>query len=197
MNRSIKVAQQVFLLLILTIALTSCLRHTVKLDRTPSYPVGQKIPLHVELRLTESFRNSAYVLGLNRFSMGEGLSENAKLLAEALFERVSVSTAEAMASTEAEAVLIPRLVEIMRTTRRESETLLDVEWLLRDPAGEAIWIGTIRGESRGSFGNVYTFDKHLNENFDMASYALFRETYERMSSSPEIRNYANQLRKSK
>ena len=186
MNNSIKVFLQFCVLFVLIIATSGCSPIVIiEIEKYISYPVLKKIPLKIELLLTEKFRSSGDVSYGRKYVIGRGLSENAKVLAEALFEHVTVTSSEAAVPTKAEAVLIPSLLAFRSTIPNllwnDSKTILDIKWSLRDPDGKILWVSTIRGEGHGPYNKKY---------IQMVIDDLFQKTFQRMSSSPEIRNYA-------
>jgi NADH dehydrogenase/NADH:ubiquinone oxidoreductase subunit G len=72
---------------------------------------------------------------------------------------------------------------------RPSITTIVLEWKLEDKENNLIWIDTVKGEVRTAEPNK---DEDANR---MLLSDLFRNSFQAMKSSPEIRKFADALKK--
>jgi len=84
----------------------------------------------------------------------DALERNSLALARHVFGDVSQAAPSSAEPAAAEAVLSPQLLYFVRTTPAsgpaESIIAIKVEWVLRRPDGQLIWVQTVGGESRGT-----------------------------------------------
>ena len=167
--------------------------------REMTFPERAKIPLNVELRLSADFR-AAKKEKPKRYTitLGEALSIGAVEVARSLFAHVEES--QSSRQDVVDAVLTPKFVFLENAAgmwaRNEAVTTIAVEWVFEDSEGNVIWAQTITGEARGMAGyggGKKRWDKMLQKRVDECIEDLFNRTYEELSSSPEIGEYAKNV----
>jgi hypothetical protein len=163
------------------------------------YEKSKKIPLQIELLIPKSF--STYEgqqwdsAGVFRFPLGEILSENAKIMTKALFQKVNVVLGDKVeAVPHVQAILTPRAVSFRRSTVAVAfatqETAIAVEWKLTNLHNDIIWINTVEGIGKEVAGNMFTYKEHMHTRLQAAVDALFKNSFKSISASPEIKQYA-------
>lgn len=164
------------------------------------YRQKEKIRLHVELHLSDNFRNakSERASGLDKviIPLGDNLSVNAEFLASAVFTGVAVVKDGAGSVRErVDAVLTPRMISSQRVApirgyvRQPWRIAVILEWVLKDPGSNLIWVDTITAE--GKVSELSSSGEENRKNLiETLIQDLFRKSYEAISSSPEIRNFA-------
>lgn len=170
----------------------------------PTHPVAgyvstSKTPLNVELRLSEELRaakwkgtraGDTFVIPL-----GEALAKNAEVVARELFANVVVTngtTGPAQAGVDA--VLTPRMVSAEQTmviwAFEEQVLTVMLEWILKDPQGNLVWVDTVKGEGETNMGTVFTGISNGQERVKKMLEDLFHKSFQVMSSSRAIRDFA-------
>jgi hypothetical protein len=158
-----------------------------------------KIPLSVVLQVTDELRDAKSVRkeGRNVFIMplGGNLAVNAELLAQALFTTVQVGNNGTVdLAGAADPILTPKFISSVRIisgfpVEFEYKIAVVLEWTLTDADGNIIWLDTIIGEGRLTdyVANSAEMTRLLLE----AMFSdLFHKSYQALSSSPEIRKFA-------
>ncbi len=190
---------------LLALVLTGCI--TVFHDRVirdlgnPAieYPERDEIDLNVELRLTDEFSNSTWEgesFGYTfRLSLEKTLSKNAEIVAKDVFQDVVITKgATEVGKIGVGAILTPRVVFVRWSWpmwRWEIvEIVIHMEWTLTDLEGELIWIDTVEGVGKAEKGNIFTNKKCAQRWIQEAIVDLFLKTFDALSSSPEIREFA-------
>jgi hypothetical protein len=161
-------------------------------------PQRDKIDLKVALCLTEELRNAKWekkkMGDTYTLPLGEAFSLNAEMVARALFSNVLV-TNNATNSVEAwvDTILTPRMVSVQLTRPlfiwEESKIAVIFEWSLKDVKGDIIWVDTITGVGKGTIKR-YSKDSAM-EAVEMLLEDLFQKSFQVMSSSMEIRRFAD------
>lgn len=123
------------------------------------YAPQKKIDLTVGVRVTEDLKKAKWESEQWKMEIpiGTWVAPNAKRLAEQVFARVvDVDGKVPTVGSGVDAVLTPRVVFINRTLGAtsvgDSHIAVKVEWELRTPSGDPIWIETTSGEGVGSSG---------------------------------------------
>jgi len=187
-------------LLVASVLLAAC-THVYQMPEQPvtGYAAGAPIPLAVELRLSEEFRTADWrdsLLGETYvMPLGPALTKNAKALARKLFRSARITnSATAPTPPGVAATLTPRVALVERrmgaTAFGDQVVTVKIEWTLRDPSGNVIWIDTVRGEGRGHTGNLFTHMQNTKEQIAQVFDQLFRNAAEVIATSPEIRAFA-------
>ena len=130
--------------------------------------------------------------------MGNNLVENSEAVARVIFQSVIVRDKVTGPDDQTiDATLVPRLVFVERTFGRwawsDVTATIQVEWTLKDEEGAIVWIETIAGDATGPNGNTFTFISKTEELFWAAITDLFRKSYEVLSTSTEIRDFAHSI----
>ncbi len=169
-----------------------------------NYPTTNKIPLSVELRLTDELRAAQWV----RESMGSTfvmplggvLSDHAKSMSRRLFAKVTVTEKNVpdSAPVGGDAALSVKPVAIERsigaTAFGDSVLTVALEWTLTDSNGQLVWVDTIKGQGVRNSGNVFTHKSNASNQIEDMVKDLFEKSYTAISNSPEIRSLARRPR---
>lgn len=167
-----------------------------------NYLAAEKIPLSVELRLTDELRAAQWV----RKSMGSTfvmplgvvLSDHAEAMSRRLFSKVTVTKNNVpdSAPVDSDAVLSIKPVAIERslgaTAFGKSILTVILEWTLTDSNGQLVWVDTIKGQGVKNSGNVFTHKSNASAQIEAMIKDLFEKSYQAISNSPEIRSLASQ-----
>jgi len=186
------------------IALTACLllaacAHVWKLPITPvTYPAAEKIQAHVHLMITDEFKQISWEAMISPMDkgvirLGDELVRESERLARAVFAEVTVVTSSSSPpAAPTEAVLIPKVVSFERTQPTtifgQQTTTLEVEWRLKGPTGDTLWVDTIKGESTTKMGSNHK--KSAGVQVQAAFDQLFGDAFTSMTSSPDLRRLA-------
>ena len=182
------------------LALAGC-THVYHPPKEPvrGYASTNKVPLTVELYLSDELRAAKWerqVMGDTfRVPLGEAFARNAEVVAREAFSEVVVTNGAAgPGKTGCGAVLIPRMVvaeENMAAWAFGSETLtVLLEWTLKNVQGNTVWVDTIKGEGEAHAGNVFTHSSNAEQRVKAMVEDLFRKSFQAMSSSRAIREFA-------
>lgn len=165
------------------------------------YPTADKIPLSIELRLTDELRAAQWYrktsLG-DKFVMplGAVLSDHAETMSRQLFSKVTVTKGNVPASApvDGDAVLLVTPVAVERslgaTAFGDSILTVILEWTLTDSNGQLIWVDTVKGQGVRKSGNIFTHKSKASDQIEAMVLDLFEKSYQEISSSPEIRSFA-------
>jgi hypothetical protein len=145
------------------------------------------------LYLDEKFRNAKWENEPNGFEanvieLGENFTINAKKLANTIFSDVVVITSpDELSKAQGDVILKPE-VKSSKQNRpyiawNDSTLTVIMEWLLKDRENNLLWVNTIQGEGVARVGK----DK---ERLQSLINDLFPKSYDSITSSPEIKNYA-------
>lgn len=162
-------------------------------------PSATKIPLNVGLVLTDEFKASKW----ERSSMGdtfvmpigENLARNSEALAKQTFSNVTVAKSQNGFSTaNVSAILTPRLAALDQNQAAwafgKSTLVVILEWEMRTPDGDLIWVDSVKGEGKNSGGNSFTHAGQAEERIEQAVDMLFASSYQTISKSKEIKRFA-------
>ena len=195
-----------FLILVGTSCLTNGCTVTYNVPiESVDFPKINKIDMAVELYLSEELCNSKwekkkfgdhYILPI-----GSSLCINSEAVAKALFSKVqTVRNKKIGSSIDADAVLIPNLSVIERdrpsTIFSDQTTTILFTWALNDTKGDPIWLTTIRGEGKGPMGHPLSKDAG-REQIEMVLNDVFQQSFDEMSASHLIREFATEQLKSR
>lgn len=175
--------------------ITGCAQIVYDIPNEPvSHPQINKLNLRVGLSLSEELRRAKWErpgYGIT-VTVGETLTLNAEVMAHALFSSVVAVTNNTIEPVEArvEAVLTPRMVSFVRTQLAsphfgEQISTIILKWTLKDVKGNMIWVDTIAGEGRGKGTH-----RKAEEQIEALVEDLFQKSFQAISSSPEIREFA-------
>ena len=161
-------------------------------------PRVDRLPLLVELQLGDSLCEATWEKRLPansvRMSVGSALCRNARVVATALFSEVwDPSRVTGERPNTIDALLLIELIAVERTRPvsgfGEQSTLLRVQWALLDGNERLIWVGTATGEGKSPMG-YFRAEKNAAKQLTTAVHEAFRRSFEQMSASPEIRDLA-------
>lgn len=165
-----------------------------------AYQQTERINLSVELSLTEEFRTAKSERMQDQetiiFPLGDNLVVNAETLARAIFADVSIVTDNSdVKQKQVDAVLVPRMVSSQRLSpisafvKQPYKIAVVLEWTMKDREDNLIWLDTVTAE-----GKVFELGFNREENRKKLITSLienlFQNSYDALSSSPEIRNLA-------
>ena len=167
------------------------------------YTPGAKIPLSVEVRITPELtaaKSEREVMGAKYLiPLGESLASNTREMSRRLFENTTftVSNADAPPLAGVDAVLIPKLelAENAIAAMAFSEAILTVmlEWTCLDgKTGKRVFVQTVSGEGKGRMGTAFSHKQRAKERIEAALNELFRNSFEALKASPEIKRLAQQ-----
>jgi len=168
------------------------------------YPPVAKSDLKIELRITDDLRKAQCEWELSgetwQLPLGPQFALNSEALARHLFSDVVVkNSADAQPDAGADAVLVPRLVTVDRAAGMsafsESKISGALEWSLKSAKGDIVWIDTIKGEGKNKTGTLFVYKEHMREGARMMLTDVFNKSFQAMSSSPEIRDFAASRKK--
>jgi hypothetical protein len=154
-----------------------------------------------ELQLIDSLCESKWEKKTPGYSVqmliGSGLCRNARAVAVSLFSEVwdpSRGTGERPDTIDA--LLSIELIAIERTRPisgfGDQSTLLRVRWTLLDGNKKLIWVGTATGEGHSRMG-YFSAKKNATKQLTTAVHEAFRSSFDLMSASPEIREFASRV----
>jgi hypothetical protein len=165
--------------------------------------VSKKIPLNVELRLTDEYRDAKWEYSLmgstSRLPFGEHLVTNTVELAKSLFSEVIITTPTgpnglaAPMPARCSAILLPRLVYVDITRRFDSYTTMALEWSLYDSSKKLVWVDSFRSEVKGLIEGVKDNKSMVQRQFDLLLEGLLKQSGQAMLSSPEIREFVESV----
>jgi hypothetical protein len=193
------------MLLFLFICLTGC-THTWELSNIEpeSYPEIDKLNMRVGLKLTAELLSAEYKWGggvSDRFiiPLGEIMSMNAQRLAHSLFSSVTtIQDSSASSGEKVDLILTPRVVSVEASRpisgRQDAHTTIILEWTLTDMNGNLIWMKTFsERQSYPTRGEEFHGGNNTINSLKSIISALFNNSYQAMSTSKEIRDYANSI----
>ncbi len=162
--------------------------------------VAAKMPLAVELRLDQPYRNArwsmTYMGSTTAIPLGPQLVTNTVECAQSVFQTVTVTTAGTNGAAEplasrAAAVLIPRLVYVdVSGNWMKDPITMALEWTLLDSSRRLVWVDSYRAEIREPVEGVKGAKNILQRRFDTVLEDLFKQSRDTMLNSVEIRRFS-------
>ena len=172
--------------------IAGCATAAPRILHLPTYPTAPRIPAHVEVRLTRQFADYEFrESGASGFDpkIGAVLCSHAEALANAVFERVTVSRAPAPPAA-ADAVMTPTIITVRRTRPAadadDAHGIMEIGWRVEDARGRLVWVGTSKGEATGPFGTVFMRSSQMEAQLRQMLDRAFRHAYDLMIASPEL-----------
>ena len=163
--------------------------------------IDLRVLLVLDPALERSVFHTVYAWGVvPALPLGENLKRNLPLVARAAFREATVgSESDSVNEAGADAVLIARLVWAgdkggIANWHDRTSTIV-IEWTLKDLERHVIWADTATGAVKGRMGLRNRMNHLANERFRVALDGVYQKSYESLSSSPVIRDYANSIRK--
>jgi hypothetical protein len=176
---------------------------TTKLKATSlgSYPPSNKIPLSVELRMSDEYRKATWsqtILGMkSNIAFGDALTLNTEEFVRGVFAQCLTTSARENAPLAAgtKVAVVPQVTEVSAVIPggglSKIVTTLAVEMALLDGSGKTIWIESFKTESRGATkSSSMKVNKHFQERFDFMIKDVFQQAFSALSNSPEIKRFA-------
>jgi hypothetical protein len=167
------------------------------LDNTPlkTWPAHEKIPTTIALQLNDLFTHyqcGHAMMGVHFvYPLGRLLEVNSEDMAGKIFARVLVKQNEVSSLAGVRAILTPEVAGFEHSTVATAfdtvEISLDVKWTLSDPEGKIIWVRTVRGTGRSTFGNSLTYKDEGRRRVAELMVNLFTRSMEEISAAPEVR----------
>ncbi|MFO0795297.1 MAG: hypothetical protein U0586_14700 [Candidatus Brocadiaceae bacterium] len=193
------------LLLFLTTVFAGC-AHVYKCPTQPIQLNQQidKIPLNIELVQSNELRTAQWekhsMGDVFRIPLGDAFLLNTESVAQKLFSSVIVTQSKSGRNNAGvEAILIPRMVLADRTfgvtAFGDSILTFMLEWKMEDLNGNTIWVDTIKREGKEKTGNVFTNTSNAKKQIETCLTELFQKSFQTISSSPEIREFARKTGK--
>jgi hypothetical protein len=160
------------------------------------YPPTDRVPLRIDLRLTDDLGAAKYERGPESFSVGEALCQNAEPVARPVFEEVRVTRGPAAGpAAPVEASLTPRVLRIDRNepmwATSEQTTTASLEWtLVAVPSGRTIWVNSFTGAGKSAKAPGMSRQEGARQQGSALLKDLFGQIHTALISSPEIRAFA-------
>lgn len=192
-------------LVLLVVSLASCTHvYDIPVHTVTTYPQHEKVALKVALQLSDELRNAKW----ERKSMGdtwiiplgEHLSHNAEMMTGNLFANVVVmQKATGVSQDRVDAVLTPKMIFAEQSVGiwawSEAVLAIALEWTLQSVDGAVVWVDTIKGESKGAGGNVFTHKARAEERIKMLIDDVFQQSFQAMASAQAIKDFSDRKRK--
>ncbi len=171
--------------------------YNVPVDPISGYPDKEKIHLKVAVLLSQELRDAKFERrgGGDTWliPLGEPLSENSAEVARHVFSDVVVSSSSSDSEIDGvDAILVPTMqlaATTFRSRGQDQATTVMFKWHLKDPAGNTIWVETIRSEAKS--GGLPFAKDGLKQRIQALNEDLFHKSFDAMNSSQEIREFAN------
>jgi hypothetical protein len=176
---------------------------TMKLKATSlgSYPPSNKIPLSVELRMSDKYRKATWsetILGFkSNVEFGNTLTLNTEECVRGTFAGCVTTSAPEGAPLAAgtKFAVVPQVTEVSVVIpgggMSKIVTTLAVEMALLDDKGKPVWIETFKTESRGAIeGTSMKPEKNIQMRFAFMIKDIFQQAFTALHSSPELRGFA-------
>lgn len=182
--------------------LTGCTTNInyVKAHSLAKPALSTKIPIAVELRLDEQYRNARWAMkymgSTTAIPLGAHLVTNTIEYAQGTFEKVTVTTPGTNTPAipvafGAAAIVIPRLVYVdVSGDMRKDPITMALEWTVLDSSRRLVWVDSFRSEIRGPVEDVKGTKRKVQRRFDIVLEDLFKQSREAMQASPEIRRFS-------
>ena len=185
--------------LFLNCLLAAC-THNLDVPKIPisTFSQKEKMALVLGLELNNELRTAQSVLTRSVdtwiFPLGENLCLNSELLARALFSDVTLVD-DNSTKASVDAILVPKFISSVQSLSVfpfpfERKITVVLEWSLKDPTGNVIWIDTITGEGRLTDYEAFNYTGNRRRLFEAMLSDLFHRSYETISSSLAIRKFA-------
>ena len=163
-----------------------------------------KYPLEAILVLTssqcsEESKKGNWVIGKEKYRMGELLCPAAESAVQQLFEKYTrVEAVPEKGSATGKVILTPRLVDL-ETTRTATafgkrKMVLLVEWTAADESGKVFWAQTVQADTQEKSGNMFTAGKHRRKMLESVQKDLSLKSVQAMRTSPELQKLAQKPR---
>lgn len=166
----------------------------IKPHSVVQYNAVSKVPLSVELRISEQYRTAVRRPTVDsKLVFGEYLALNTEDCVRAAFASVTVTknSTNTPAIEGAQAILLPRLLHldwVSPSGEFKGWTFsLAIEWELRNPSGRLIWVDTTKVQQDRGAGKEFYAD------FDAMTRRVMNESYRAFVEAPEIQAFANTL----
>jgi hypothetical protein len=179
---------------------------TIKLKATSlgSYPPSNKIPLSVELRMSDKYRKATWsetILGFkSNVEFGNTLTLNTEECVRGTFTGCVTTSAPEGAPLAAgtKFAVVPQVTEVSVVNpgggMSKIVTTLAVEMALLDGQGKPVWIETFKTESRGAIeGTSMKPEKNVQMRFAFMIKDIFQQAFTALHSSPEIKGFASKV----
>jgi hypothetical protein len=157
----------------------------------------KKYPIKIRLQLSDAYQTAKWNTENNTaIAAGPILSRDTKILADKLFELVSVSPS-ADKDSNVDAILIPEILATNHLMQmfagQVAKMSITVKWTLETTKGKPIWVQTITGIGTMEMGTSVSEKERLKERSLLAIDDLFIKTANEMSSSIEIQKFSKSL----
>jgi hypothetical protein len=153
-------------------------------------PADQKLNLNAAVVMDPELCATKIKKNHETFEVGKVACDVFKSALEQGFSSVT-SVATGKDAAEAQAILVPKFVDVSATktmgafSTRELTVLL--EWTVKDRSGRTIWIETVQGSGKNHMGNGFTYKTDLKEIIHYAVQDLAHKSVVAMDASPELR----------
>lgn len=190
--------------IILSLAAAACFLASVPTQDTAKQSSEGQYSLDAILVLTpaqcsEESKKGNWVIGKEKYRMGELLCPAAESAVQRLFEKYTrVESLPEKGSAQGKVVLTPRLVDLEATTTATAfgkrKMALLVEWTATDDSGKVFWVQTVEANAQEKSGNLFTGGKHRRKMLESVQKDLALKSVQAMRDSPEFQKLAHKAR---
>lgn len=157
-------------------------------------PVGMAVTLRISEELKAAKWEDKMMGDTFVIPLGENLTHNAETMVRAAFSDVAVQTEPyGTMSPTMDASLEPKFVMVEQTmgVMAFSDSVLSVviEWVMKDPNGNLIWVDSVKGNGTANTGNIFTANSNALKRVERMLNELFLNSYRAILSSQEIQNF--------
>ena len=148
---------------------------------------------------SEESKKGNWVIGKEKYRMGELLCPAAEAAVQRLFEKYTrIESVPEKGSAQGKVVLTPRLVDL-ETTRTATafgkrKMALLVEWTATDDSGKVFWVQTVEANAQEKSGNLFTGGKHRRKMLESVQKDFALKSIQAMRESPEFQKLAQRAR---
>ncbi len=161
------------------------------------HPASDKFNLKIQLVITPQLLEAQWTSGIpgtNIILLGEPFSQNAEHLARKLFREVHVSKpADPQLNVETDGILTPKMVSLRHTPGMagfDSQTTVIFEWRLTDSEKNIVWVKSLTSKILSTAPGLGGIDSGNREHVTLVVNDLFKQSFEAMTSSPEIKEFS-------
>jgi len=163
-----------------------------------TYPAATPFDLAVLLQVSQELLNTQWKTGSGDeiiVPIGQALAQNSETLSRTLFSQVLVSKDGSIpAGSSADAVLVPRVISITHTRPlfiwQDQSTTMVFDWTMKQPSGNVVWADTITVREKATMGGMISAKDNTRAHVEAVVARIFQRSFDSISSSPQIRAFA-------
>jgi hypothetical protein len=200
-----KLLQVLFLVLVLA-SCTHTQYKNITLELVENYPQKEKLGINVALQITELLKKTKWeekehsAEGAPIMPLGDVFVQNSELMSRKLFANVIVKDdTTSLQESGVDALLTPRMILVEQAIGYSAWGNLTItimfEWSLKDLKDNVVWVDTIKGEATSKRGKQSESKKNNELRVKALIEDLFHKSYQAISLSPEIREFADTIKR--